>query len=69
MTDQFPRGVGRPIGESCRLGRADLALAYEMYHNGFLWKSIASYFGVHDRTIYRYFKRCERFGLAWLKKP
>jgi transposase len=63
------RGVGRPIGESCRMGRADLAQAYEMYQAGVIWRHIACHFGVDDRSIYRYFKRCERFGLAWLKKP
>lgn len=69
MTDRFPRTVGRRSGIDCRLGRADLVLAYEMYHSGYLWKRIANYFGMHDRTIYRAIKRCERDGLDWLKKP
>lgn len=69
MSDRFPRVVGRRSGIDCRMGRADLALAYEMYHSGYIWKHIAIYFGVHDRTIYTNIKRCERDGLDWLKKP
>lgn len=69
MTDRFPRTVGRRSGVDCRLGRADLALAYEMYQAGCLWKHIADTFGVDRSTIYRAIKRCEQFGLAWLKKP
>lgn len=69
MTDRFPRVVGRRIGIDCRMGRADLALAYEMYHAGVTWKNIAGVFGIHDRTIYRSICRAEQFGLAWLKKP
>lgn len=69
MTDRFPRKVGRRSGVDCRMGRADVVLAYEMYYSGYLWRNIAIYFGLHDRTIYNTIKRCERDGLGWLKKP
>lgn len=69
MTDRFPRVVGRRSGIDCRMGRADLALAYEMQNSGITWRNISNVFGVHDRTIYRAIKRAEQFGLDWLKKP
>lgn len=63
------RQAGRPIGESCRLGRAELVQAYELRQAGVTWGELARRFLISDRTLYRYFKRCEKFGLSWLKKP
>lgn len=69
MTDRFPRKVGRPSGVNCRLGRADLALIYELRQEGIQWKLISQQFGISVWWLMITFRRCRNEGLSWLKKP
>lgn len=60
---------GLRAGLDVKLGRAELALAYELYQEGVSVKLIAENFGCGDNWLYQLFNRCKRDGLSWLLKP
>lgn len=63
------RGRGRRAGLDVILGRADAALAYELYQGGASIFLIAQNFGCSPGRLYTLFARCKRDGLSWLLKP
>ncbi len=64
-----PAKRGPKAGFSVKLGRADLALAYELRQDGAKMKLLASNFGVSVSLLGKLFTRCKRDGLSWLLKP
>jgi hypothetical protein len=69
VTDRFPRVVGRPSGIYCLLGRAEVALIYELRQEGVRWQIISAQFGMSVDRLMRLMQRCRNDGLSWLKKP
>lgn len=67
---QVKRGPnGRRKGLDVKLGRADVALAYELRQEGVSMALIADTFDCDPSHFSRLFARCERDGLGWLLKP
>lgn len=60
---------GRRAGVDVKLGRADLALAYELRQEGVRNGLIASVLGCNANYLCTLLVRCERDGLSWLTKP
>ena len=53
-------------GAPRKLGRAELALAYELHAEGVYWKIIAWGLGVNQDYLESVVGRCKREGLDWL---
>lgn len=60
---------GRRAGLDVILGRAELALAYELWTDGVRIGLIASNLGVNASWLQTLISRCKREGLDWLRKP
>ena len=58
---------GRQHGEAATLGRAELALAYELRNEGYRWRLIARALGATEHYLRQRLKQCEREGVAWIK--
>jgi hypothetical protein len=69
MADRFPRVAHRREGLDVALGRAEMALIYELRQEGVSWKLISLNFGVSVDWLLRLMQRCRNDGLDWLKKP
>jgi len=63
------RGRGRRAGLDVNLGRAEMALAYELHQEGVSLALIAENFGCNSNWLYQLLNRCKRDGLSWLLKP
>lgn len=66
---QGARTRGRRAGVDVSLGRAELALAYELRQEGVRNGLIAQELGCNANYLYTLLARCEREGLAWNAKP
>lgn len=64
-----PAKRGRRAGLDVNMGRAEVALAYELRQEGVRMKLIARNFGCDEHRLYTLFARCKRDGLSWLLKP
>lgn len=60
---------GRRAGLDVNLGRAEMALAYELHQEGVEMALIAENFGVNASWLCTLLNRCKRDGLSWLLKP
>ena len=49
-----------------KIGRQDLALAYELRAEGVYWKIIAWGLGIDRSYLHQLIRKCEREGLGWL---
>lgn len=63
------RGRGRRAGLDVILGRAEMALAYELHQEGVSLELIADNFGCNANWLCQLLNRCKRDGLSWLLKP
>ncbi len=63
------RRRGRQVGTCIVLGRAELALAYELRQAGVRNGLIAAELGCNASYLYTLMTRCEREGLGWNPKP
>ncbi|NTE96717.1 hypothetical protein [Agrobacterium tumefaciens] len=63
------RARGRKKGEMLKLGRSDLALAYELRQEGVRHGLIARNLGCNPGYLYTLLVRCELIGLSWNNKP
>ncbi len=65
--NQSPRG--RRLGEKQKLGRSELALAYELRQVGIRKELIAAELGCNANYLCTLLSRCEREGLGWVSNP
>ena len=58
---------GRQRGAAQTLGRAELALAYELYQEGYRRRIIARVLGTTEHYLNTRIRQCEREGIYWIK--
>mgnify|MGYP003407810243 FL=1 len=58
---------GRQRGAAQTLGRAELALAYELYQEGYRRRLIARALGTTEHYLNARIRQCEREGIYWIK--
>jgi len=55
-------------GLSRRLGREELAFAYELRQEGIRWKLIARELGVSAWYLDARIRQCKKEGISWIRK-
>jgi hypothetical protein len=64
-----PAKRGRRTGYAVKLGRAELALAYELRQEGVTTDLIAIALGCNRSHLATLLNRCECDGLSWIENP
>ena len=59
---------GMTNGLARRLGREELAFAYELRQEGIRWKLIARELGVSVHYLDARIRRCKKEGISWIRK-
>lgn len=59
---------GRQRGAVQTLGRAELALAYELLAEGCRWRLVARALGTTEHYLRQRLNQCKREGIAWIKE-